>query len=134
MNTPNLIRLPEVKRRTGLSRSTIYAKKDKNSPSFDPNFPAPVKIGPRASAWPEDAILAWIEAQKDGREILTNEVAAKPKNPKRHAAIKNGKAVNQHAMYDWTNVKKIVTGNGNVIYESDSPNPKIPPGLSGSSE
>ena len=54
-----LLRLPEVLNRTGLSRSTLYA---------DSTVPRSVKIGPRAVAWDEDEINAWIEAKLEERE------------------------------------------------------------------
>jgi prophage regulatory protein len=47
-----LVRLDAVKSITGRSRSRIYA---------DPEFPRPVKIGPRAVAWVEDEVRAWVE-------------------------------------------------------------------------
>lgn len=51
-------RLPEVARRTGFSKSTIYQRsKD------DPSFPKPIKIGARMTAWRLDEITAWIEAR-----------------------------------------------------------------------
>jgi len=50
-----LIRLPEVLRKTGYARSSLY-RMIKND-----EFPAPIKIGERASAWVESEIDAWIE-------------------------------------------------------------------------
>ena len=47
-----LMRLPEVMEVTGKSRSSIYA---------DPDFPKPVKIGARSSAWPSSEIDDWIK-------------------------------------------------------------------------
>jgi prophage regulatory protein len=58
-----LIRLPEVARLTGYKRSSIYANAANGS------FPAPVKLGTRASAWVESEILEWIKtrlAERDG--------------------------------------------------------------------
>ena len=49
-----LMRLREVRRRTGKSRSGIYRG------IADGTFPAPVKLGERASAWVESEIEAWI--------------------------------------------------------------------------
>lgn len=49
-----LLRLPEVVRVTGKSRSNIYG---------DPTFPRPVKISPRASAWIESEVIDWIESR-----------------------------------------------------------------------
>ena len=49
-----LLRLPEVCRRTGKKRSTIY------SDIAAGTFPAPIKIGARASAWNSRAISDWI--------------------------------------------------------------------------
>ena len=58
-----LLRLGEVTRLTGLGRSTLYARVAVGK------FPSPVKIGPRASAWPEVEIDGWIAAriaERDG--------------------------------------------------------------------
>ncbi len=49
-----LIKLPEVESITGKGRTSIYS---------DPTFPRPVKIGPRASAWVESEVMAWIESR-----------------------------------------------------------------------
>ncbi len=49
-----LERLPHVRSRTGLSRSEIYRRIALG------DFPAPVKLGPRASAWHTAEIDAWI--------------------------------------------------------------------------
>lgn len=49
-----LLRLPAVKERVGLSRSSIYAR------IADGRFPAPVSLGARAVAWPSDAIDRWV--------------------------------------------------------------------------
>jgi prophage regulatory protein len=54
-----LIKLPEVKRITGKGRTSIYS---------DPSFPRPLKIGPRASAWVESEVIAWIESRINERE------------------------------------------------------------------
>jgi prophage regulatory protein len=49
-------KLPKIKARTGLSRSTIYARVS------DGSFPAPVKIGQRAVGWIASEVDAWIAA------------------------------------------------------------------------
>lgn len=60
-----LLRLPEVKHRTGLCRSAIYDLIKKDA------FPGPVPIGPRARAWPESAVDAWIERRiAEGRRSV----------------------------------------------------------------
>jgi len=51
------IRLPELLRTIPLSRSTIYAGVK------DGTFPAPYKIGERATAWLESDVNAWIESK-----------------------------------------------------------------------
>lgn len=48
------IRLPEVKRRTGLARSTIYKKLTTKE------FPKPVKMGTRCTLWLESSIEEWM--------------------------------------------------------------------------
>jgi len=45
-----LIRLPEVKARVGLSRSSIYLKISEGT------FPPPVKLGVRSVAWPDPGL------------------------------------------------------------------------------
>jgi prophage regulatory protein len=52
-----LLRLNEVKHRVGLQRSTIYHKIKLGE------FPAPVRLGARAVAWPSDLIDEWIDAR-----------------------------------------------------------------------
>jgi len=53
--THNILRLPAVKERTGLSRSTIYLRISEGS------FPAPVSLGGRAVGWIEAEIQGWVE-------------------------------------------------------------------------
>ena len=50
----NILRLPAVLARTGVSRSTIYKMVSIGS------FPAPVRIGMRAVAWVEQDIEKWL--------------------------------------------------------------------------
>jgi len=52
-----LVRLPDVKEITGLSRSSVYAK------IADGSFPQPIPIGKRAVAWIEGEVQDWIERQ-----------------------------------------------------------------------
>lgn len=51
-----LLRLDAVERITGLKRSWIY----KNVRAG--NFPAPVRMSPRAVGWRESELARWIEA------------------------------------------------------------------------
>ena len=50
-----LIRLDEVKQKTGLSRSTIYLWMEEE------RFPQSVKIGGHSTAWVEEEIDEWIK-------------------------------------------------------------------------
>ena len=61
ISQPHLLRLPDVRRKTGLSRSAIYRR------VADGTFPAPVKIGMRSSAWAGNEIDAWIAQLLAGR-------------------------------------------------------------------
>jgi prophage regulatory protein len=47
------VRLPEIKLRTGLSRTTIYRRIEEGG------FPKPLKDG-RVSVWRESAVLAYM--------------------------------------------------------------------------
>ncbi len=52
-----ILRLPVVKNRTGLSRSTIYLRMSQNV------FPKQVSLGGRAIGWVEDEIETWVANQ-----------------------------------------------------------------------
>jgi prophage regulatory protein len=60
-----LERLPQVRARTGLSRSEIYRKVALG------DFPRPIKLGERASAWAEHEVTAWIAARIAARDEKT---------------------------------------------------------------
>lgn len=49
-----ILRLPNVKARTGLSRSTIYLRIAEGS------FPTPVSLGGRAVGWIEGEVNDWL--------------------------------------------------------------------------
>jgi prophage regulatory protein len=51
-----LLKLPEVRRRTALSRSEIYRKMAMRPPQF----PQKIPLGRRAVAWVESEVSAWI--------------------------------------------------------------------------
>lgn len=53
-----ILRWPQVHERTGICRSYAHKLIAKGE------FPAPVKIGPRASGWLQSSINAWIESRK----------------------------------------------------------------------
>lgn len=52
-----ILRRKQVEARTGLSRSTIYARVGNGT------FPKPVNIGPRAVGWVESEITDWLNTQ-----------------------------------------------------------------------
>ena len=52
-----LLRLPQVKSATGLSKSTIYARISEGT------FPKQIPIGPRLVVWVESDIQNWIAEQ-----------------------------------------------------------------------
>ncbi len=62
-----ILRLPAVKARTGLSRSTIYLRISRSS------FPKPVSLGGRAVGWVESELDDWlsqqIEASRKGQTL-----------------------------------------------------------------
>jgi prophage regulatory protein len=56
--TEQLLRLPEVIRQTGRSRTRIYVDIGNDE------FPRPVKIGKRAVAWRSSDIEEWISTRE----------------------------------------------------------------------
>lgn len=58
-NPTYFLRLPQVKQRTALSRSSLYAKISRGE------FPSPINLGGRAVAWLESEIDGWIRDRVD---------------------------------------------------------------------
>lgn len=52
-----ILRLKQVKARTGVSRSGIYQK------MADGDFPKSISLGPRAVGWLESSIDQWIQTR-----------------------------------------------------------------------
>lgn len=61
-----ILRLPAVKSRTGLSRSTIYLRVS------DGTFPRPVSLGARAVGWVEAEVETWLTRRIEQRRDVTN--------------------------------------------------------------
>jgi len=61
-----ILRLPTVKARTGLSRSTIYLRISEG------RFPKPVSLGGRAVGWIEAEINDWLNQQIDNSRKAAN--------------------------------------------------------------
>jgi prophage regulatory protein len=57
-----MMKLKEVQKKTGLSRSTIYAYIDKGM------FPKQVKLGERCVAWIDEEVVAWLDARITERD------------------------------------------------------------------
>jgi prophage regulatory protein len=64
-----ILRLPEVKSRTGKGRSAIYAG------MVDGTFPRSVPIGVKAVGWVESEIQAWIDARIAQRDLQVKATA-----------------------------------------------------------
>lgn len=62
MKSRRLIRLHEVKHRTGYGKSSIY------NGVAEGTFPRPVPLGARAVAWVEDEIQEWIDSRISERD------------------------------------------------------------------
>ena len=62
-----LLKMPEVRAKTGLSRSHLYALAQNGE------FPKPIKLSERSSAWVESEVEGWIEdriTQRDQEAAL----------------------------------------------------------------
>ena len=72
-----LIRSAEVQARTGLSRSSMYARMNPGDPAYDRSFPLPVNVsstGKVSNRWIASEVDAWIVSRPRTRAI-TAEVA-----------------------------------------------------------
>jgi prophage regulatory protein len=73
-----IIRLPQLKRKVGFSRSQIYAM------AAGDEFPRPIRLGGSCCVgWVEDEIDAWIE-----RQIVVSREAEAARKPERKAEEK----------------------------------------------
>lgn len=61
MTKQTILRLPQVKERTGLSRTTLYALIKEGK------FVAPIPLGTRAVGWLSSEIDDWIESRIKAR-------------------------------------------------------------------
>lgn len=55
-----IIRRKQLEPKTGLSRSSIYARLDHKSPQYDPTFPRPISLGLRAVGWLSHEVDDWL--------------------------------------------------------------------------
>ena len=62
-----MIKLKEVQKLTGLSRSSIYAYIDKGL------FPAQIKLGERSVAWLDSEIESWVDSKINARDAKNDE-------------------------------------------------------------
>ena len=69
MSTKTILRLRTIMARTGLGRSSVYAK------IFKGGFPKPISLGPRAIGWDSDEVGAWIESRIQASRLETNQTA-----------------------------------------------------------
>ena len=61
-----ILRLPQIKARTGLSRSTIYLRISED------RFPKPISLGGRAVGWIEAEVNDWLNQQIDNSRKAAN--------------------------------------------------------------
>ena len=65
-----ILRLPDVKRSTGLSRSTIYLRIGRGT------FPKPVSLGGRAVGWLEAEVQQWLQRRIEASRSESSGVGA----------------------------------------------------------
>jgi len=65
LGTPSktILRLPSVKKKTGLSRSSIYAAMKLGS------FPASIRLSSRCVGWVEEDINLWIQTRMEASHV-----------------------------------------------------------------
>jgi prophage regulatory protein len=62
-----IIRLPEVRYKTGLSRSSIYLRMSTS------NFPQSISLGSRAIGWLDSDIEQWLDARIAASKVINHE-------------------------------------------------------------
>ncbi|MGL5472962.1 MAG: helix-turn-helix transcriptional regulator [Shewanella sp.] len=55
-----VVRIKELTRIVGLSRSTIYNKLNPKSKGYDPEFPKPLRLGASSVGWLLSSVDQWL--------------------------------------------------------------------------
>ena len=55
-----MLKIAEVEQLVGLFRPSVYRRMK------DSSFPKPKRLGPRASRWSENEVVAWLESRPEG--------------------------------------------------------------------
>ncbi|MEG0827815.1 MAG: AlpA family phage regulatory protein [Acinetobacter sp.] len=69
--TIQMLRLHELIKLIGLSRSSIYDRLNPRSKRYDPDFPKPIKLN-RASRWLLSEVEEWIRNKMSSRNRATS--------------------------------------------------------------
>ena len=69
-NAYRIVRISELCKLTGLSRSMVYEKTNPSSAYYDPTFPCRIHLGARAVGFLESDIEAWIKSRIDKTEQI----------------------------------------------------------------
>ena len=62
-----ILKINEVLEMTSLSRATHFAKLNEKSRSYDPDYPKPIKLGPRSVGYVEQEVVDWLQARMEAR-------------------------------------------------------------------
>ncbi len=63
VQTITILRLPDVLKKTGISRSTVYDWMNPKSPRYDPTFPRPIQLGQKSVGWYESDLDHWLSTR-----------------------------------------------------------------------
>mgnify|MGYP001546892276 FL=1 len=66
-NKIQIIRMGEVSKLSGLSRSTLYEKLNEKSSRYDNSFPKQLKLSRNAVGWLEHEVLEWLDSKAKER-------------------------------------------------------------------
>ncbi|MGL1830781.1 UNVERIFIED_CONTAM: AlpA family phage regulatory protein [Acinetobacter sp. HSTU-ASm16] len=62
-----ILKLPDLIKISGLSRSTLYEKLNEKSSRYDETFPKQLKLSRNAVGWLEHEVLEWLESKANER-------------------------------------------------------------------
>jgi prophage regulatory protein len=65
--TIQMLKLHELSKLIGLSRSSIYDRMNPKSARYDAHFPAPIKLG-HSSRWLLTEVQIWIKSKTSSRD------------------------------------------------------------------
>lgn len=69
MGENQVLRIDQLTKLLGISKSTVYLWSCPQSPQFDPTFPKRIRLGRRSVGWMLKDVNAWLENKRNQNSV-----------------------------------------------------------------